>query len=75
MDREDIIKMLECIGSHAFCEDANRDYDYCMEGDCTECQIDFCKRQLEEGKVLDLKGENNDRHKGRSEEGNERDSF
>lgn len=52
MSREDVIKMLECIENHTFCEDANRSFDYCQEEDCIQCQIDFCKKNLKEGYTL-----------------------
>ncbi len=52
MSNEDVIKMLECIENHTFCDYTNRDYDYCMENDCTECQIDFCNQELKQGKML-----------------------
>ncbi len=52
MTNEDIVKMLECIQEHTFCEDANRSFDYCQETDCLECQIDFCKEELRRGKIL-----------------------
>lgn len=54
MSNEDIVKMLECIEILAFCEDANRSFDYCEEDgrECVECQIDFCKQELKQGKTL-----------------------
>lgn len=50
MENEDIIKMLDCILRNSFCEDANRSYQYCQDNNCTDCQVEFCKKQLEEGK-------------------------
>lgn len=52
MSNEDVVKMIECIKEHVFCEDANRGFDYCQETDCTECQIDFCIEELNQGKML-----------------------
>lgn len=52
MTNEDIVRMFECIENHVFCEDANRSFDYCQEVDCLQCQIDFCKQELKEGKML-----------------------
>lgn len=52
MSNEEVIAMLDCIQNCVFCEDANRECEYCQNTNCTECQVDFCKRQLEEGKEL-----------------------
>lgn len=52
MENEDIIKMLDCILRNSFCEDANRSYQYCQDNYCTDCQVEYCKKQLEEGKKL-----------------------
>ena len=52
MENEDIIKMLDCILRNSFCEDANRSYQYCQDNNCTDCQVEFCKKQLEEGKKV-----------------------
>lgn len=52
MSNGDIVRMLECIENQAFCEDANRSFEYCQENDCIKCQIDFCKQELKQGKML-----------------------
>lgn len=54
MSNEKVIAMLVCIQANTFCEDACRDYKYCNNTNCTECQVDFCRRQLEDGKELVL---------------------
>lgn len=45
-------KCLDVLKIMCFCEDANRSFDYCQEEDCAQCQIDFCKQELKEGKML-----------------------
>lgn len=52
MANNDVERLLECIQNHAFCEDVNGDYDYCCQTDCTDCQIEFCKKELEQGHTL-----------------------
>ncbi len=52
MSNEDVVKMLECIENQSFCDESNRTYEYCMETDCTKCQIDFCKQVLKENGML-----------------------
>lgn len=51
MPIEDVVRLLDLISEHAFCEQTNRDFQYCQEVDCTECSIDFCRQALKDGYV------------------------
>ena len=54
MENKDAMRLLECIQHNLFCEEANRSYEYCQNTNCTDCQIEFCMEQLEDGKELVL---------------------
>lgn len=52
MENRDAMRLLECIQENKFCEEANRNYEYCQNTNCTECQVEFFMKQLEDGKEL-----------------------
>lgn len=57
MNNKDVIRMLEDIENRTFCKNGYMDFEYCPDEGCLQCQINFCKQELENGLADFLKME------------------
>lgn len=48
---EDVLRMLESIEHEEYCKDVQRS-DCQGEDNCMKCMVRFCRKQLEQGKIL-----------------------